>query len=96
MAVSMMIMNAKYTPVETSGKVELNSMPREMADPTKVPSWKMAQNTVNERPLSFSIGYDIMMAPCAAQSSAAAVVIVSEYTQNQHQKHTVTRRGKTH
>lgn len=53
---SMMIMNARYTPVETVGKVELASMPRAMAAPMRVPIWKIPQNRENERPLSFSRG----------------------------------------
>ena len=32
----------------------------------------MDQKRENERPLSFSRGYDIIIAPCAAQSRAAA------------------------
>lgn len=37
MAVNMMIMNARYTPVPTVGKVELCCIPRAIAAPTNVP-----------------------------------------------------------
>lgn len=55
-AVNMMIMNARYTPVDTSGRVEFAWIPRAMADPTRVPIWKILQNREKLRPLARSSG----------------------------------------
>ena len=48
-----------------------NWIPKAIAEPMRVPIWKIAQKTENDRPLSFSVGYDIITAPCADQNRDA-------------------------
>lgn len=61
-----------YVEVDTAERPPLSMLiARAMIEPMKAPSWKMAQKIANALPLSFSSGYDIIIAPCADHSSAA-------------------------
>lgn len=67
-----MTKKAMYVLVETEERLpEFMLIPRAMIDPMKEPNEKMAQKTAKALPLSFSVGYAIMMAPCADHRRAA-------------------------
>ncbi len=62
----------RYVDVDTAERPpDLMLMARAMMDPMKDPNWKIAQKIANALPLSFSSGYDIIIAPCADHRSAA-------------------------